>query len=75
MTNPGLSVDIVGFVPIDGVEIDEYRDYLFKRFRVCDLKIELENGNMPPGLAIRDHYGVVALVAKNRRELRRFELK
>ena len=70
-----IIVDIVGKIPVDGVQADEYYDYIGRRFRLADIDQDLKNGNMPPGLVLRDAYGTIAIVAKDRHSLMRLEIK
>lgn len=70
-----LAIDIIAYIPINGVDRAEYYDYVHKVYRLDDIKCDLANGNMPPGLVLCDQYGVMAYVARDRRHLERLVLK
>jgi hypothetical protein len=64
-------VEVVGYIRVPGVEVDEYFDFNFKRFTLLDVKLGLDNGSFPPGLVFRDKYGTIAVVDLDRRTLKR----
>ena len=70
-----LAIDTIGYIPINCVDRAEYYDYVHKVYRLDDIKCDLANGNMPPGLVLCDQYGVMAYVARDRRHLERLVLK
>ena len=62
-------VRFAGYVVWPGVDLLEYADYRDKTYRLADVKNDLEAGNMPPGLLLRDDFGNLAMVSGNRRGL------
>ena len=55
-------VAYAGYVMQPGVELREYQDYYGKTFRAYDIALDLQAGNLPAGLVLRDEYGVTAVV-------------
>ena len=52
----------VSFVPVGNIPFDDYRDFIGRMFTVQDMKADLANGVLPPGLVIADDAGTIALV-------------
>lgn len=65
-------VNIVGYVAQPGVDRNEYYDWTGRTLRLLDVKLGLQNDNFPPGLVLRDEYGVTAVVCSDRSTLARF---
>jgi hypothetical protein len=55
-------IRMVSFIPAHNVPIDDYRDYIGREITVVDIRIDLRNGVMPPGLLMQDDYGRCAQV-------------
>ena len=45
-----------------------------KRFRADNIALDLRNGNLPPGLVLKDETGKIAMVCKNRYNLQEMKL-
>lgn len=70
----GTLVDIIGYIIYPDVDLDEYKDYMHKRFRADNIALDLHNGNLPPGLVLRDETGKIAMVCRNRYNLQEMRL-
>lgn len=68
-------VDVIGYIMFPDVDVDEYIDYVRKTFYLGDVRYELENRHFPPGLVLRDEYGTIAMVARDRKSLVKLELE
>lgn len=50
-------VDIPGYVPVEGIDRQEYKDFVGQRIALRLVQQDLVNGNYPPGLILQDHTG------------------
>ena len=50
-------VDIPGFLPVEGVDRQEYQDFVGQRVGLGLVEHDLKNGNYPPGLILQDQTG------------------
>lgn len=63
MSRPAYVVaTAVGFVPHPEVPLEDYDDFLGRGFERRELVSDLRAGVLPPGLALMDDSGLVALV-------------
>lgn len=64
MSNGGsyLVGTAVGFVPVAGIPRQDYQDFMLRGFSRRELRSDLQQGVLPPGLVIADDDGTIALV-------------
>lgn len=55
-------IRMVSFIPARNVPVEDYQDYLGRVIDVRDIKLDLVNGVMPPGLLMQDQFGRCAQV-------------
>lgn len=70
MTVESGKIDIVGYIMFPEVDLNEYWDYVRKSFYIVEIRKGLEFGAFPPGLVMRDCYGRLAIVEKDRKTLK-----
>lgn len=66
-------IAVIGYIAQPDIDLNEYYDWTGKTLRILDLRLGLERDNFPPGLALRDQYGTIAVVRKDRRTLAKIQ--
>ena len=60
-----------GYIMYPGVDVNEYWDFIRKEMMLVEVKKGLEMGVFPPGLVLKDAFGQVGIVDRDRRTVKR----
>lgn len=60
----GTRIKLVGYLPADGVEVEEYRDYIdrIRTMNILQFQSQLHAGTFPPGLVFIPDNGIQGIV-------------
>jgi hypothetical protein len=66
------TVQVVGFFPVQGVDRDDYRDWLrIRELSLADVRNSLIHGSFPPGLLLHDATADVQVFQEGDRQVLR----